>query len=647
MRILWLILWLILFCPLVAVGAGQGPPALLRPQAMAWSRTDDHGGGRRQRVDRTVLARMARGIEDRVRLEVGGQPVVLRRERLRSHGRATTWVGRDRENRTEAVLTLGPDYFFGRVVRAGRIFVYRPDPVTREMVVEERDPANAVDSPGDALVPAAAAAAEGGAVTNASVTSPTALAGSPDDGTVIDVMVLYSSGILAGYGSVDLVNTRIQHLLDVANAGLINSGINTRLSLVHSEQVNYDDAISDDTALNDLTYNQGVFAGVEDLRTQYGADQVTLLRVFTGQYCGLAWIYTGDARYAYAVVRDGSLNGYYCSDTTYAHEFGHNMGCGHERGNGGGYFDYSYGYQFQGTSGNWHRTIMAYNCSWGCPEVVYFSNPLISYDGVPTGIDPGSANAADNAQTINNTRVSVAAYRTSIQPDLVPSIRSHDFGVRDIGLPAATVAVQLQNQGSATLAIGAISGPASPFARISDQCSNQQVAPNDSCSLTLSFAPTAPGTFSSTVSIPSNDPDEPLVTIILSGQGQSQDPWISLNPDSLRFSALAPGATQDRSLVVTNRGLGNLVIGQVAAVDPLDLPFSLLTDSCTGATLATGETCQLTVRYAPRDRSDTNEDTFSLPSNAANSPLVTVPVQVRPFPWVLFMPAILGAGQSP
>ena len=647
MRVLWLILWLSLFYPLTAVGAGQGPSALLRPQAMAWSWADDHGGGRRQQVDRTVLARMARGIEDRILLEVAGQPVVLHRERFRSHGRATTWVGRDRENRTEAVLTLGADYFFGRVVREGRIFIYHPDPVTREMIVEERDPANAVDSPGDALIPAAAAAAEGGAATSTPVTPPTALAGSPDDGTVIEVMVLYSSGILAAYGSVDLVNTRIQHLIDVANAGLLNSGIHTRLSLVHSEQVNYDDAISDDTALNDLTYNQGVFAGVENLRTQYGADQVTLLRVFTGQYCGLAWIYTGDARYAYAVVRDGSLGVYYCSDTTYAHEFGHNMGCGHERGNGGGTYSYSYGYQFQGTSGNWHRTIMAYNCSWGCPEVVYFSNPLVSYDGVPTGVDPGSANAADNALTIESTRVSVAAFRTSIQPDLVPSTRSHDFGVRDIGQPAATVVVQLQNQGSAILAIGAISGPASPFARISDQCSNQQVAPNDSCSLTLSFTPTAPGSFGATVSIPSNDPDEPLVTITLSGQGQSQDPWISLSPDSLRFSTLAPGASQDRSLVVTNLGLGNLVIGQVAATDPLDPPFSLLTDSCTNATLATGETCQLTVRYAPQNRDDPTEDTFSLPSNAANSPLVTVPVQVRSFPWVLFMPAILGAGQSP
>ena len=647
-RICRLILGLVLFCPLAAAMAGQQPTALLRSLATAGSPADglveEYDGWWRQEVDQAVLARMARGIEEKILLEAGGRALTLDRERLWSHGRSTTWVGRDRKNGSEAVLTLGPDYFFGRVVRDGRVFVYRPDPVTREMIIEERDPVNAMDSPDDVLVPSPAADES---VPAGGPLAPIVAADNPDQVTVIDVMVLYSNGILNAYGSVDLVNTRIQHLVDLANTGMANSRINARLRLVHTKQVEYSDDINDDDALNALTNNQGVFAGVEDLRTQYGADQVTLLRVYTGHHCGLAWKYqgNGDARHAYAVVRDGRVGHSYCSDTTYAHEVGHNLGCGHDRDHGDGLHSYSHGYQFEGNSG-WHRTIMAYSCTnHDCPKVTYYSNPHVSHDGVATGV----ADAADNARTIEETRVSVAGYRAAVKPDLALSARDHDFGSLDVGQSPATVEIQLENHGGGTLVIGTISGPASPFARSVDHCSNQHLESGVSCSLTLSFSPTVPGTFSDTVSIPSNDPDEPLVTITLSGQGQSQDAWISLSPDSLRFSALAPGATQDLSLVVTNTGRGNLVIDEVAAAaaDPLDPPFSLFTDSCTGVTLATDETCLLTVRYTPQDRGDPTEDTFSLPSNAVNSPLVTVPVTVHSFPWILFMPAILGAGQAP
>ena len=71
-----------------------------------------------------------------------------------------------------------------------------------------------------------------------------------------------------------------------------NSNINTRFNLVHSEEVNYpDDSLNGmDEALYDLTDNTGVFDNVEDLRTEYGADQVTLLRRFVDEGCGLAWL---------------------------------------------------------------------------------------------------------------------------------------------------------------------------------------------------------------------------------------------------------------------------------------------------------------------------------------------------------------------
>ena len=61
---------------------------------------------------------------------------------------------------------------------------------------------------------------------------------------------------------------------------------------------------------------------------------------------------------------------------------------------------------------------MSYSCPGGCPEIQYFSNPDISYNGDPTGIAYPNPGSADNARTINQTRLEMAGYRAEVQPTL-------------------------------------------------------------------------------------------------------------------------------------------------------------------------------------------------------------------------------------
>jgi len=200
--------------------------------------------------------------------------------------------------------------------------------------------------------------------------------------TVIDVMVLYSKGLRQQLGSRELMEAKIQHLIDLANSSYDNSNIGARLRLVHSQEVDYDDTINQQDALDALTNNTGVFKGVEGLRDTYGADQVTLLRKYLHSHdgCGLAWLIKHNTpQDGYAVVRNGEIkNGhktYYCPDTSYAHELGHNMGCAHDRdhAHSQGKYSYSYGHWFQGTDDNWYRTIMSYACkNHNCSQIEYF-----------------------------------------------------------------------------------------------------------------------------------------------------------------------------------------------------------------------------------------------------------------------------------
>ncbi|RPI67845.1 MAG: hypothetical protein EHM38_09260 [Geobacteraceae bacterium] len=192
-------------------------------------------------------------------------------------------------------------------------------------------------------------------------------------------------------------------------------------------------------ALDDLTDNLGVFSNIEALRTLYGADQVALLRRFVDEGCGLAWLLqqVSDARYAYSVVHDGSNSAYSsCSELTFVHELGHNLGCQHDRANASvpGRFSYSYGFQDPDEA---FRTVMAYDCAGGCPRIHYFSNPDLTYQGKPVGISENDPNySANNAMTINATRVAMAGYRAAVTPTIqVLSPNGTESWIRDNTYP--------------------------------------------------------------------------------------------------------------------------------------------------------------------------------------------------------------------
>ena len=89
--------------------------------------------------------------------------------------------------------------------------------------------------------------------------------------------------------------------------------------------------------------------------------------------------------------------------------------------------------------------------------------------------------------------------------------------------------VKITNTGNANLSIGQISNPNPnlPFSISADACSNATLRPSQTCSLRVSFAPTSQGSFSGTLSIPSNDPDSKVVNISLKGTGYGLNVWIN------------------------------------------------------------------------------------------------------------------------
>ena len=107
-----------------------------------------------------------------------------------------------------------------------------------------------------------------------------------------------------------------------------------------------------------------------------------------------------------SIIKDG------CPIDIFAHEFGHNLGLGHDRataedkdgGDGGAYF-YSYGSRVAGE----YRTVMAYGRSEYPPYNTY-SWPEATCSNSPCGAFPFRSDSADNRRTIENTKRIVSGF---------------------------------------------------------------------------------------------------------------------------------------------------------------------------------------------------------------------------------------------
>lgn len=243
-----------------------------------------------------------------------------------------------------------------------------------------------------------------------------------DDGSLIDVLVVYTQDVTTAYGSQTAVNAMIDAAITEANTTYSNSGIIQRARLMYRGQVAYTESGNSGTDVGRLEAGTNGLNVAHTLRDQYHADIVFLI-VANLDFCGQAAMIMDPVSrtqesHAYAVVEDG------CTQTNLSlpHEGGHLMSARHDwatDGTNNSPYTYNHGYI---EPGNTWRTVMAYPgpCS-SCPRLPYWSNPDVTYGGIAMGIAEGNANAADNRKTLNNTHIEVANFRTSASSELAMS----------------------------------------------------------------------------------------------------------------------------------------------------------------------------------------------------------------------------------
>jgi len=256
----------------------------------------------------------------------------------------------------------------------------------------------------------------------------------PDDGSIVDVMVVYTDDFtrLPYVNTKSGAHTLIELYVAYTNEVMARSDVKTRLALVHTQEVQFEE--SADSGFTGLSHDLNALETgtkgldiVHTLRDTYHADQVTML-VSRGSG-GLAFIpdeINNEESLAVAIL--GCLSP--CQHL-YAHEIGHNFGATHDWYNTGidaKLAPYAHGHV---DAVNNFRTVMAYNnvCEalnmGSCPQIPYYSNPDLTYNGVPMGIPEGTDSTcpkgdrnhylcdSDVTQIINETTIRTARYRSS------------------------------------------------------------------------------------------------------------------------------------------------------------------------------------------------------------------------------------------
>ena len=192
------------------------------------------------------------------------------------------------------------------------------------------------------------------------------------------------------------------------------------------------------------------------------------------------------------------------------------------------------------------------------------------------------------------------------------SSASVSFGNQALGTASAAQSVTLTNTGSGILHVSsiAISGLNGGDFGETNSCGTS-VAPTASCTISVTFTPTAPGVRSGTLTITDNAAGSPH-TIALNGTGAG--PGAALSPASLTFAAQVdntPSAAQ--TVTLTNSGTAALTITSVAASGDF-----AATNTC-GSSVAAGANCAIHVTFTPTT-AGSRSGTLTITDNAGGSP---------------------------
>ena len=255
---------------------------------------------------------------------------------------------------------------------------------------------------------------------------------------------------------------------------------------------------------------------------------------------------------------------------------------------------------------------------------VYQVDPIT---GLPSQPGPISEPFATNLTIAPAIVTATASQQNSSTPALAWSPSSLTFDSTQTGQSNGPQILTFKNIGTlpASFSSASIAGPnAADFSK-SDLCTPAVVLqPNGMCTISITYAPAAPGTSQAMLTVTDNAAGSPQV-ISLSGTAVAPPPpapAVSLNPSgTLYFPGNTTQGTNSapQNITLTNTGTGSLHVTNIAVSGFNANDFTLGTPSnCVGTVAAKGN-CLIPITFAPL-AAGIRTATLNITDDAADSP---------------------------
>lgn len=224
----------------------------------------------------------------------------------------------------------------------------------------------------------------------------------------------------------------------------------------------------------------------------------------------------------------------------------------------------------------------------------------VTFKPTALGAASGTITVTDNANGSSSSMQTVALNGTGIGPTAGVTPASLTFASQLVNTTGTTQSITLNNTGTATLTITSIvigGSNAGDFAQ-TNNCGTS-VASNASCSITVSFKPTAAGARSATVTVTDNSNGVNGSAQTASLAGTAVAPIAAISPSTVpAFAGTLVGTSSGaQAVTLSNSGSATLSITSIAISGADSGDFSQ-TNNC-GTSVAAGAKCIINVTFKP------------------------------------------------
>ena len=224
-----------------------------------------------------------------------------------------------------------------------------------------------------------------------------------------------------------------------------------------------------------------------------------------------------------------------------------------------------------------------------------FCTITVTFTPQTTGSLTADVTLTDNANSKTQT---VSLNGTGAYPTakLTPSTLA--FGSIEVGSTSSAMTSTLTNNGKVNLTITkvALSGTDPKEYSETNNCIGT-FAPNATCTITVTFSPTASGAQDASVTITDNT-STGSSTLTLTGSGAY--PTATLTPSTYNYGTVNEGSNKSETFTLKNTSTSSytLNISSITTTGTSKGDFVITTNTC-GATLAKSATCSITVEFSP------------------------------------------------